>query len=69
MSRIPIQEFVNEHGQTKASKILGLSQGSLNKALRVGRRISVIKHDDGTFTAEELRPFPSQAKREAASAA
>ncbi|WP_313489154.1 Cro/CI family transcriptional regulator [Stutzerimonas nitrititolerans] len=60
MRRIPLKEFAQAQGQTQAAKALGLTQGALNKALRVGREIYVIAHTDGTYTAEELRPFPSQ---------
>ncbi|WP_313087203.1 Cro/CI family transcriptional regulator [Stutzerimonas nitrititolerans] len=60
MRRIPLKEFAEAKGQTEAAKSLGLTQGALNKALRVGREIYVIEHADGTHTAEELRPFPSQ---------
>ena len=60
MSRTTLQEFARLHGQTRAAGLLGLSQGSLNKALRVGRDIYVTEVESGVFTAEELRPFPSQ---------
>ena len=60
MSRTTLQEFARLHGQTRAASLLGLSQGSLNKALRVGRDIYVTDVESGVFTAEELRPFPSQ---------
>lgn len=60
MSRTTLQEFARLHGQTRAASLLGLSQGSLNKALRVGRDIYVTEVESGVFTAEELRPFPSQ---------
>jgi hypothetical protein len=60
MSRKTLQEFAREHGQTQAALLLGLTQGSLNKALRVGRDIYVTEQGAGRFTAEELRPFPSQ---------
>lgn len=63
MRRIPLSEFSEEKGQTQAAKLLGLTQGALNKALRVGREIYVIEQRDGSFTAEELRPFPSQPPR------
>lgn len=67
MSRIPLSEFAEKNGQTKTAVLLGMTQGALNKALRVGRDVYVIQHDNGLFTAEELRPFPSQsAKRSAA---
>lgn len=66
MRRITLSEFASEHRQTKAAKLLGLTQGALHKALNSGREIYVTEHDDGTFIAEELRPFPSQPKNQAA---
>lgn len=60
MKRIPLSEFSEKHGQTEAAKLLGLTQGALSKALRVGRSVHVLAHDDGSYTAEEHRPFPSQ---------
>lgn len=60
MRRIPLNEFATEKGQVQAATVLGMSQGALSKALRVGRSVYVTEHDDGTFTAEEVRPFPSQ---------
>ncbi|MDO7911371.1 Cro/CI family transcriptional regulator [Pseudomonas sp. 22-AL-CL-001] len=67
MSRIPLSQFAEQNGQTRAAVLLGMSQGALNKALRVGRDVHVIQHADGTYSAEELRPFPVQsAKRTAA---
>jgi len=67
MRRIPLSQFADEQGQTRAACLLGMTQGALNKALRVGRSIFVNEGPDGSFTAEELRPFPVQsAKRNAA---
>lgn len=66
MRRITLNEFATEKGQTKAASLLGMTQGALNKALRVGRDIYVTENDDGSFSAEELRPFPSQGKSQAA---
>ena len=66
MRRITLSEFAVEHGQTKAAKLLGLTQGALNKALNVGRDIYFTEHDDCSFSAEEIRPVPSQAKTQAA---
>ncbi|PIB40359.1 hypothetical protein AOA59_28085 [Pseudomonas sp. 2822-15] len=60
MSRITLSEFALNKGQTKAAHLLGMSQGALNKALRVGRDIFVTELEDGSFVAEEVRPFPSQ---------
>ena len=60
MSRITLKQFAVEKGQTRAASLLGMSQGALNKALRVGRNIFVTELADGSFVAEEVRPFPSQ---------
>lgn len=59
MKRIPLSEFAIEHGQTKAAELLGLTQGAISKAIRVGREIIVVRAKDGTFSAFEQRPFPS----------
>ena len=68
MSRITLNQFAINKGQTKAAQLLGMTQGALNKALRVGRDIYVTESPDGSFQAEEVRPFPSQtiAKKSAA---
>lgn len=60
MRRIPLHEFVSEKGQSQAAILLGLTQGALSKAIRLGRQIFVKCHEDGAFSAEEVRPFPSQ---------
>lgn len=60
MSRITLKQFAVEKGQTRAASLLGMSQGALNKALRVGRDIFVTELANGSFVAEEVRPFPSQ---------
>lgn len=60
MRRIPLHEFATEKGQVQAAALLGMSQGALSKALRVGRAVFVTEHPDGTFTAQELRAFPAQ---------
>lgn len=68
MTRIHIKQFALEKGQAEAARLLDMTQGGLSKAIRVGRDIYVTEHPDGSFTAEEVRPFPSQApaKRSAA---
>ncbi|WP_082450707.1 Cro/CI family transcriptional regulator [Pseudomonas sp. NBRC 111135] len=60
MRQLTIQEFVSLKGQTEAARSLGLSQGSLSKAIRANRKIIVHCHDGGSFSAEESRPFPSR---------
>ncbi|WP_407733264.1 Cro/CI family transcriptional regulator [Pseudomonas citronellolis] len=66
MKRTHLKQFVADRGQVDSASLLGVTQGAISKALRVGRDIYVTENDDGTFTAEELRPFPSQAKTQAA---
>ena len=68
MNRIHIKQFAIDKGQAEAARLLGMTQGGLSKAIRVGRDIFVTQQSDGSYTAEEVRPFPSQApeKRSAA---
>jgi len=59
MNRMNLSGFVKEHGQEKAAQLLGVTQGAISKALKVGRDIHVTDHGDGTFSAQELKPFPA----------
>lgn len=60
MRRISLIEFAKEHGHTKAAQMLGCTQGALSKAIRVGRDVVVTFNEDGSLSAQEQRPFPSQ---------
>lgn len=60
MSRVHITQFASERGQAEAAALLGMTQGALSKAIRVGRVVYVTENSDGTVTAEEVRPFPCQ---------
>jgi predicted transcriptional regulator len=60
MKKTPLPELVERIGQTAVARALGVSSPAISKALRNERDIQVIEHDDGTYTAEEIRPFPSQ---------
>lgn len=62
VARISLAEFATM-GQTKAGRHLGVNQASIAKALRVGRKIFVIDHLDGTFSAIEEKAFPGQRDR------
>lgn len=66
MRRITLDEFAAEKGQARAAALLGLRQGSLSKALRTGREIYVTESEDGTYSANEVKPFPAQLARTAA---
>ena len=63
MRQITLSQFATEKGQTKAGNLLGMTQSSVNKALQAGRDVFVTEHADGSFTAEELRPFPVQSAK------
>jgi len=60
MKRTELADLVAERGQAAIAKALGVSAPAIAKALTAERTIFVTEHADGTFTAEELRPFPSQ---------
>ncbi|PHM73665.1 Cro/CI family transcriptional regulator [Xenorhabdus kozodoii] len=60
MEKIPLSEYVRLNGQTKAARLVGVHQTAISKALRSGRKIFLIRQEDGTYKAEECRPFPSQ---------
>lgn len=60
MKKTPLPKLVERIGQTAVARALGVSSPAISKALRNERDIQVIEHDDGTYTAEEIRPFPSQ---------
>lgn len=62
MRRISLSEFAAEKGQTKAAELLGLYQSALCKAIKSGRDIQVIENEDGSYTAEETRKFPTNSK-------
>jgi hypothetical protein len=66
MRRIPLSDFAKEHGHTKAAHLLGCTQGAVSKAIRLGRDVHVLVLEDGSFSAQELRPFPSQQKQQVA---
>jgi hypothetical protein len=61
--QLTLSQFATEKGQTKAGNLLGMTQSSINKALQVGREVFVTEHADGSYTAEELRPFPVQSAK------
>ncbi|MBW8353991.1 MAG: Cro/Cl family transcriptional regulator [Pseudomonas sp.] len=60
MNKTPLPELVERIGQSAVAKGLGVSAPAISKALRAAREILVTEHEDGTLTAEEIRPFPCQ---------
>lgn len=60
MNQFKLPDLVVHKGQASVAEALGISPAAIHKALRSGRQIIVTIHDDGSYTAQELRPFPSK---------
>ncbi|MGY4817993.1 Cro/CI family transcriptional regulator [Pseudomonas chlororaphis subsp. piscium] len=58
MKKTPLPDMVQRIGQSAVAKGLGVSAPAISKAIKADREILVIEHEDGTLTAEEVRPFP-----------
>lgn len=58
MNQIPLPDLVAKIGQASVAEAFGISAAAVHKAIRLGRQIMVTVHDDGTYSAHELRPFP-----------
>lgn len=65
MKKKPLPDLVAEKGQAAVAKALGVSPAAISKALNTERDIVVTVNRDGSMTAQELKPFPSQARRAA----
>ncbi|WP_395599574.1 Cro/CI family transcriptional regulator [Pseudomonas sp. A1437] len=66
MTPIPLSSFVQGRSQEEAAKSLGASQAAICKALKTGRIIFVTEEPSGSFTAIELKGFPSGGSSEKA---
>ncbi|MBP6952982.1 MULTISPECIES: Cro/CI family transcriptional regulator [Pseudomonas] len=64
MTPIQLHEFVDQHGQDEAAKVLGSSQAAISKAIKSGRLILVSEDQPGRFSGFELKGFPSGGDRE-----
>ncbi|AGZ36558.1 MAG: Cro/CI family transcriptional regulator [Pseudomonas sp.] len=65
MTMVPLKDFAKGHGQPHAASLLGMTQGALSKAIRIGRTVYVTQQPDGSFAAIEVRSFPARHDREA----
>ncbi|MBI6948767.1 hypothetical protein JET70_17775 [Pseudomonas koreensis] len=59
MARIPLADFASGQHSTIAQR-LGMTQGSLSKAIRDGRAIFVTETAAGELLAVEEKAFPGQ---------
>ncbi|MCK8669385.1 Cro/CI family transcriptional regulator [Pseudomonas azerbaijanoccidens] len=60
MNETPLDKFVAEKGQSEAARLLRVTAPAIHKALTAKRDICVLEMPDGSFQAQEKRPFPSQ---------
>lgn len=63
MEKISLSELVIRVGQAKVASELNVRPPSIAGAIKAGRKITVTVHDDGSYSAEEVRTFPSQKPR------
>ena len=56
---ILLSDLVRDIGQKEAAKLIGASQGNISLALIKGRDIRIIKHEDGSVSAYEVKPYPN----------
>lgn len=63
MIKIPLSQFVEKFGQYAAAEKLGVTQPAVAKALKCEREIYVFEKEDGTFFANEIKPFPSTTQK------
>lgn len=60
MENVSLGELVSQLGQARVARALGVKPASIAKAIRTRRNIMVMVNDDGSCSAQEIRPFPSK---------
>jgi len=58
MNQIQLPDLVAKIGQATVAEAFGITPAAVHKAVRSGRNIIVTVHEDGSYSAQELRPFP-----------
>lgn len=69
MNQKHLSELVSDLGQAHVAKALGVSPAAISKALSAERKILVTVLPTGEMEAQELKPFPSQVRRDVQSVA
>lgn len=59
MKELALEDLVEAQGLSGAGRNLGCGASSIQKALATRRDIRVTRHKDGTYSAIEIKPFPS----------
>lgn len=65
MKSISLKDLVAAKGQAEVARLFGVTAPAIKKALSSDRDIRCVPKADGTYEAEEVRPFPSQKKQAA----
>ncbi|WP_122613967.1 Cro/CI family transcriptional regulator [Pseudomonas viridiflava] len=60
MNETSLDRFVADKGQSEAARLLRVTAPAIHKALSAKRDIRVLELPDGSFQAQEQRPFPSK---------
>ncbi|MGL4725741.1 MAG: Cro/CI family transcriptional regulator [Scandinavium sp.] len=62
--KISLAKYVEEVGQVKAARAIGVHQTAISKAIREGRQIFINKLPTGEVRAFEYRQFPHRRKQD-----
>ncbi|MEB0062481.1 Cro/CI family transcriptional regulator [Pseudomonas sp. RTC3] len=60
MNETSLDRFVADKGQSEAARLLRVTAPAIHKAISAKRDIRVLELPDGSFQAQEHRPFPSK---------
>ena len=70
---IPLIDYIQECSQANLSRVLGISQVAIHRAIKANRKIFICEENGEVVSAFEVRPFPhspqsknSRAKKEKA---
>lgn len=67
MKTLSLQQYLTDVGtQQTLADALGIQQSAVSQMVRSGRHIEITIDEDGSITANEIRPIPAKPKRSAA---
>lgn len=66
MKTIPLKNFCDEFSQSKASEILGCTQGNVSQMIKAGREVFITIDPAGLFDWYEIRRPREKRKTKAA---
>ena len=63
MKKTTLNKIVSVRGGAlRIAKMLNIQPSAVQKAVEVGRNITIIEHDDGKVEGYEVRPFPFKSR-------